>query len=512
MKRFFKGALLLTLGGFVCKFIGAFYRIPLSNILGSSGMGYYQMIFPIYSFALVFVSGGIPATLSRFISLARARNNKSEIRDYFLIGLLLSFIIGILFCLLFLIFAKKLAVIQGNEKIFSGYYIIAITIIFSSLLCAFRGLFQGYENMTPTFISQIFEQLFKLLFGLVFATYFMKYGAEYGFLGALIGIAFSEFLTFLYLIIYFYIFNKKNSLFDSKIKFNFKYKDFYVYNFPLTLTALIIPLINAVGSLIIVNLLVKHGLTTSVSTSIYGIQTGMINSIISFPTVISTALATCLIPSISFFCEKGDSIQITNSIKSCFKVIWILSLPCMIGLFALAPNVLKIAFENAIPIELFDVAVDMMKITSLSVLFISLVQITTVILQALKKQWQAFISLFILAFGNFLLLIILIKTNSIYGIALSSLFAYALCSVINLILITNKISINMKIKDLLIPFFSAIFMGFICIYLNNLFKNINIVISSIFIVIFAIIFYFSSLFLFKILKINELKIKINKNS
>lgn len=54
MKKFVKGALLLTIGGFICKFIGAFFRIPLANVLGATGMGYYQMVFPIYSFALVF--------------------------------------------------------------------------------------------------------------------------------------------------------------------------------------------------------------------------------------------------------------------------------------------------------------------------------------------------------------------------------------------------------------------------------------------------------------------------
>ena len=46
------GAITLTLASIIGKVLGAIYRIPLSNLLGASGMGLYQMVFPIYSFLL----------------------------------------------------------------------------------------------------------------------------------------------------------------------------------------------------------------------------------------------------------------------------------------------------------------------------------------------------------------------------------------------------------------------------------------------------------------------------
>ena len=45
--KFAKGTIILLVGGLFCKLIGAFYRIPLSNILGPEGIGLYQLIFPI---------------------------------------------------------------------------------------------------------------------------------------------------------------------------------------------------------------------------------------------------------------------------------------------------------------------------------------------------------------------------------------------------------------------------------------------------------------------------------
>lgn len=512
MKKFVKGALLLTIGGFICKFIGAFFRIPLANVLGATGMGYYQMVFPIYSFALVFVSGGIPSTLARFVSMSRAKGNLGEVKAYFLYALKLSIFIGVIFALIFLIFAKQIAALQGAESIFKGYYIVALTIIFSSILCAFRGLFQGYENMTPTFFSQIFEQVFKMIFGLLFAILLIKYGAEFGFLGALIGICLSEIISFIYLIIYCFVFNKKTKLFSKSNKIVLIEKNkFLNYIFPITLTSLILPLLGVVASLLVVNLLMLYGLSNITATAIYGIQSGMINAIISFPTVISTSLATSLLPLLAYKVEKGEFEEAFLSIKNCFKTIWILAFPCMIGLYVLAPNVLKIAFNGVIAEQLFDVSVVMMRVSSLSILFVCIVQISTVILQVLKKQWQAFLSLIVLFFFNLILLIVLVKTNGVYGMSLANLFSYSICGVLNLFIISKHCAIQMGFFDLIVPIFSSIFMGIVCSQLNALLVNLNIFISTIFIVFVGIIIYFLPIFLFKVLSIKKLILKKEKN-
>ena len=77
-----KGTLILLLGGIICKLLGAFYRIPLTNILGAEGMGIYQLIFPVYSLFLVFTSGGIPIALSKIVAECRAHKEYSKAKGY----------------------------------------------------------------------------------------------------------------------------------------------------------------------------------------------------------------------------------------------------------------------------------------------------------------------------------------------------------------------------------------------------------------------------------------------
>ena len=46
---FLKGALILGLAGVIVKIMGGFFRIPLGNMIGSEGMGYYQAAYPVYT-------------------------------------------------------------------------------------------------------------------------------------------------------------------------------------------------------------------------------------------------------------------------------------------------------------------------------------------------------------------------------------------------------------------------------------------------------------------------------
>ena len=53
-KKLVLGAGILGLGTFIAKLLGAIYRIPLTRILKSEGIGIYQMVFPVYALLLIF--------------------------------------------------------------------------------------------------------------------------------------------------------------------------------------------------------------------------------------------------------------------------------------------------------------------------------------------------------------------------------------------------------------------------------------------------------------------------
>ena len=65
---FVKSIFILSVGGLVAKLLGAFYRIPLTNVVGSYGMGIYQLVFPLFSLLLTISTAGIPVAVSKLVA------------------------------------------------------------------------------------------------------------------------------------------------------------------------------------------------------------------------------------------------------------------------------------------------------------------------------------------------------------------------------------------------------------------------------------------------------------
>ena len=64
---------ILALASFVVRLIGMIYRIPMVNIIGSEGNGYYSNAFSVYNILLLLSSYSLPLAVSRMISVRRRR-------------------------------------------------------------------------------------------------------------------------------------------------------------------------------------------------------------------------------------------------------------------------------------------------------------------------------------------------------------------------------------------------------------------------------------------------------
>ena len=59
-KTFLVQGSILAIAGVITKIIGVIYRVPLMNIVGDEGMGYYSVAFSIYTVALMLTSYSLP--------------------------------------------------------------------------------------------------------------------------------------------------------------------------------------------------------------------------------------------------------------------------------------------------------------------------------------------------------------------------------------------------------------------------------------------------------------------
>ena len=208
---FLRGIFVLGFSGVLCKLIGMFYRIPLTNILGSGGMGVYGLVYPIYSLLLVVSSSALPLALSKIVAENVALKDYNYIRRLKKIALNLMLLIGGVLTLLLIIFSGQITNLQGVAEAKLAFIFIAPSILIVGLICVYRGIFQGLVEMKPTAISQLIEQCIKLVLGLILAILLLPFGVAYAVGGAMLAITISEAVALLYLIIKFNHLNKKQT-------------------------------------------------------------------------------------------------------------------------------------------------------------------------------------------------------------------------------------------------------------------------------------------------------------
>ena len=75
---FIKNAIILTVTGLLLRFIGVIFKVWLASIIGSEGIGLYQVVFSVYVFASTFATGGISTAVTRLCADEISRNNKGK--------------------------------------------------------------------------------------------------------------------------------------------------------------------------------------------------------------------------------------------------------------------------------------------------------------------------------------------------------------------------------------------------------------------------------------------------
>lgn len=445
-----KGAFILVLSGLICKFFGGLFRLPLTNIIGIKGIGVFQIVMTIYSLALVFVSGGVTNALSKLVSSARARGDYQKISSYLGWALVFSMGVSFFFALIFMLFAGEIASAQGAVEGAISYKILALLLPLGALVGVFRGLVQGYENMTPTAISQILQQVTKLAFGLIFAYALNGKGMGYGVLGAFVGITFSDLFASVYLG---FIAKKKSRASLGKEE----RREFFSASLPLTFGGAVLPLTHAIEGLVIVSLLQKSGLSQEGATALFGLQTGVVGAILNFPLIISVSVAVSLLPNLSYLVSKGDRKGQKLLVAKSFSCMWFLLIPLVFGLMAISKVLYPIIYPVAME-KYLGVAVQLTFVVGISIICTAIMQYLVTLLQA--NGFYNY-SMFFHAIGGvaklgLLFILAPLPNIGIFSIAISNIVLSTIVSACALIKLGDLVKI--PFFDIALPLLSSFVM------------------------------------------------------
>lgn len=464
--KFMYGAMILVVTGVIAKIIGAVYRVPLMGLIGSSGLGIFQLIFPIYALFLIVATGGVTLGLSKIVSIEVQNKRQENAKKMLHSCLLFMFLVGLSFSLLVYIFSKPLASMQGNADTYVCYLALLPALIFSCLLSAFRGYFQGQENMLPSGITQIIEQIVKLTGSLLLAKFLIQFGVLYAVLGAFLGISISEVVALIYIYIKYLLTNRKNNIGEAKGKKSeytttYCIKQIVKVSFPIMINGAILPFISAVESIFIVWLLAKARIGTDTAISLFGLKDGVVSSLINLPSVIAIAFGTALIPSLTASYNSGNIASCQKKCSIALKIVWLISLPCAIAFLFMSENLIGFLYSNGLnsgSINELKIVSDLLKISAVNIVYISFLNLLTAILQGLNKSFVPVKNLLIACLVKIILTALLVSSPAfnIYGLVISDVVCFSIAVILNLNYLKNKLNIVFSTKNFVFaPLFSA---------------------------------------------------------
>ena len=465
-QTFLGGVAILFIGGAIAKILGAIYRIPLTWILGAEGLGLYQLIFPVFSLLIVLSSSGMPTSISKMTANRLSNGDYAGVRAVFKVSLITMVVVGLVASILIAGLSHTIASLQGNTGSTLGYLGIAPAVFFVCVLSVFRGYFQGHSNMIPTALSQIFEQGGKLVFGLLFAYLFLGYGIEWGAFGAILGVTISEILTVAVLCIFYLKSRKKEYNSSQNVVHSTKkavFLELIRTSTPIVLTQIVLPLLIMLDSFLIVNLLSYAGVDQSTATILWGIDSGVVNSLVNMPIALCLAVAISIVPAVASLKDRG---AIERKLSTAYTVTIAFCLPVIVAFCVLASPLLNILYNGMGGAQYVEIAKNLLLLGAPIILFGSLLQVQNSALQALGKGRVTMLNMILSGVVKVVLTLILVPIPeiNIYGLALSTATFYILSCLFNAMYL-HKLKFRYKMR-LTLPSLAG--AGMLGVYLLNI--------------------------------------------
>ena len=276
-KVFLKGTLILACTGLVSRIAGFFYRIFLSHAIGAEGLGLYQLILPLQGLMAALSYTGIQSALSRLIASRLALQEKKEAYFSLVTGIFAAvFFSAVTGFLLFRhadFFASTILKAPGTSDL--------LRLTAASIpLCAIHSCIDSYyyarKKASVPAAVQLSEQAVRIGATYILYLIFLSEGRPVTAMiaagGSLAGEAAASLISLLMVSFHFGNHPVKEK---TSVKIFPLIKDLFTLSFPISLNRILLTLLGSIEAVLIPQMLIRCGMTSSEALKIYGIFTGM---------------------------------------------------------------------------------------------------------------------------------------------------------------------------------------------------------------------------------------------
>ena len=485
-QTFLQGTAVLAMATVLVKLMGFLFKVPLNNIIGEDGFGYFNTAYDVYNVLLMISTTGLPVAMSRMISQAQTLGNHAQIKRIYRTSLYVFLTIGMVGSLGMLFFCRQLSVmVTTNENSWAAIAALAPCVLLICLVSAYRGFFQGQSNMTPTSVSQIFEAVTRLVVGLGIACLVMKLTGEaavraqgivlasgetaqdYGDItlaagGAILGVTLGSLISVVYLHHKFRQSNQILSLGGGTAKSTRStMKELLSIAVPITLGSAGLQIINLFDTMIYMRRLTGAlQWTEKMADSAKGVY-NFCQTVFALPCSFIPTITIAVIPAITASLTRKDLAEAKATSESSVRTMALIAMPCAAGLFVMAEPVIRLLCSTYTE-DRIQLAATMLAILGLTVIFNSLVLLLNAIMQAHGDVVTPVVNMLIGGIIKIIVNYILVgqPNLNIVGAPIGTFICYISITALDLIAMKRHISARPAIfKNIIRPGLSSAIMG-----------------------------------------------------
>ena len=513
---------ILAAAGLIARAIGIIRRIPLTNIIGDAGNGFYSAAYEIYAIILLLSSYSLPLAVSKMVAARVSRGQYRNAKKIFKASLLFSIVSGGTACLFVFIFADFLAgTVMSQPMSATALKVLAPTLLIVAVMGVFRGYFQGLGTMTPTAISQIVEQIFLVIFSLIFADIAFGRGQLYdnlmmsenyapaqGAAGATLGCGIGALAGLLFLLMVYYV--SRNNMHKAEQKDATRVNEDYAAIFrvllltivPVILSSVAYNLCGVLDQSIFNHYMTGQGLGAQ-QTDIWGVYSGKYKVLTNLPIALASAMCSAIVPSLSGSFANNDIAGARSKVATAIRATMMVTIPSAVGLAVLGTPIVDMLFSGEV-----DLAGQMLLFGTLSIVFYALSTLGNGILQGIGKMYVPIINAAISLIVHLLSLWVMLyfMKLGIMSVVFSNIIFSLVMFLLNHLAIRKYIGYRQElIKTFMIPLIVSVVMGAVSFGIYHLFRLfLPVTASCIIAITVAVIIYFVGMIMLKGFRESEL--------
>lgn len=333
------GTIILTVTGFISRFIGFFYRIFLSRIFGAEGMGLYQLTSPVLALTFSITVSGMQTAISKFVASETSTKDYRSSFHTLLTGFGISMLLSV-GCTGYIYLSSDMIATKllFEPRTAPLLRIIALSIPMATVHSCINGYFYGIRKTSVPSMTQLAEQIIRVGSVYIIYAYFSSKGysptISFAVIGLVIGEAASMLVSLGAIYHRFYKLTHSRQLITrirySSCSYFTEAGRLLTLAVPLSLNRTLINFLQSIEAIYIPQCLQQYGYDNAKALGVYGVLTGMALPLILFPSAITNSVSVLLLPIVSEAEANSNHDAIRKAVRKSIRYCLILGFSCTI--------------------------------------------------------------------------------------------------------------------------------------------------------------------------------------